>query len=226
MSIPAFWIKARVVRRAMMLIFVLVMSCATTSAQTSKQKRSQNHPPTVILKASPTTLCYGGEVELLADAKDPDGDRLTYKYTTGEGQIIGQGRRVRWRLGGMGQYKVEVEVSDGRGGVASSLTWITIFELCSCPSITMDGLVETLRTRPLVTFRLSLSGGVIYSKPTFSWSVSAGKIIKGKSKSVITVDTTGVEAENINATVKIGGLAPECDMVESFTVKNPSHQAP
>jgi len=225
MSILANSVNEKIAIRAVMLTLALAGLCVATSAQNSGRKASQNHPPAVTLIASPETLCYGGVVKLFADAHDPDGDKLTYKYTPDIGQIIGKGRKVRWRIDELGHYKVEVEVSDGRGGVASSSAFIINFELCSCPALSIDGSLDVGRTKPLMTFNLSMSGGQVI-KPTYSWTVSAGKIIRGKGKPSITVDTTGVKAEDITATVKIGGLAPECENMKSFTVRNPSHQSP
>jgi hypothetical protein len=225
MSILANSVNEKIVIRAVALTLALAGVCVAASAQNSGRKASQNHQPTVTLMVSPNTLCYGGIVKLFANADDPDGDRLTYKYTTNVGQIIGKGSKVQWKLGGMGYYEVVVEVSDGRGGAASSSAHITIFELCACPSLFMDGSVDAGRTRQLATFNISMAGPADL-KPTYLWSVSAGKIIRGKRAPSITVDATGAKAEDITATVKIGGLAPECENTKSFTLKNPSHQAP
>jgi hypothetical protein len=225
MSILANSVNEKIAIRAVMLTLALAGLCVATSAQNSGRKASQNHPPAVTLTAFPNTLCYGGIVKLFANANDPDGDRLTYKYTTNVGQIVGRGRKVRWKLGGMGSYEVVVVVSDGRGGAASSSTHITIFELCKCPSLYIEGSVDAGGARSLATFNISMAGPADL-KPTYSWTVSAGKIVEGKHRPSITVDTTGVKAEDIIATVKIGGLAPECENMKSFTVKNPSHQSP
>src|SRR4051812_46616715 len=106
-------LRVNIRKHAMIIAFACLWSCVSVTAQSSGKQASRNEPPVVILTASPTRLCLGGEVKLFADARDPDGDKLTYKYTTRVGQIVGQGRHVRWRLGGMGYYDVEVEVSDG-----------------------------------------------------------------------------------------------------------------
>lgn len=212
--------------QAATLALALSVSCAAASAQTSSKKERPNQPPTVLLTASPNHLCYGGEVKLLADAKDPDGDKLAYAYRANSGRIVGKGRKVRWLLSGMGLYEARVEVSDGRGGVANASATVHVFELCNCHSLSVSGSSEVLSERPIVRFDLNLSGGPVDLRPTYSWSVSAGKIIKGKKKISLLVDATGVAAEDITATVKVGGLDPECGHTGSFTVKNPARTAP
>lgn len=217
--------KVRVATRAMMLAIALVVTCVTVSAQSS-QKKPQSHSPTVTLTPTPTTLCYGGTVALLADAKNFDGDRLSYKYTTDSGQIVGHGRKAQWKLSGMGMYEARVEVSDGRGAVATASTQIIVFEMCGCPTININGSADVAGKRPLITFSLNISGGQTHRKPSYSWTVTAGKIIRGQGTPTVIVDIAGVEADEITATVKINGLDSTCQNEASFTLKNPLHGTP
>jgi hypothetical protein len=222
MSLLAKPMKVRFTTRAMMT-FALVITCVTVSAQSS-QKKSQNHPPIVTLTPTPTKLCYGGTVTLFADAKDFDGDKLTYKYTTDSGQITGKGHKVQWKLSGMGMYEVRVEVSDGRGGLATASTQIIVFELCGCPAITINGLADVAGKRPLITFSLTMSGGQAYRKPSYSWTINAGKIVRGQGTPTVNVDIARVEADEITALVKINGFNPSCQDMASFTLINPLHK--
>jgi hypothetical protein len=208
------------------LALALSISCAAVLAQTPSKEKRPNGPPAVTLTASTNRLCYGGEVKLVADAKDPDSDKLTYKYSAEYGRLEAQGRKASWRLDEMGFYEVSVEVSDGRWGVASASARVAVYELCLCPTLSVSGSALVLSERPTVRFDLNISGGAPDLEPTYSWSVSAGKIVKGKRTMSILVDAEGVEAEDITATVEVGRLAPECDRTESFTVKNPTRPAP
>lgn len=224
MSLLANLMKVGFITRAMVLASALIITCLAVSAQSS-QKKSQNHPPTVTLTASPTSLCYGGTVTLFADAKDPDGDKLTYKYTTNSGQVIGKGRKVQWKLVELGMYEVRVEVNDSRGGVARASTQITVYELCGCPAVTINGsAVEGKRS--LITFSLTTRGGKPYKKPSYFWTTTAGKIVRGQGTPTVIVDIARVEADEITATVKLSGFEPSCQDEASFTLKNPLRKTP
>ncbi|MDT4967527.1 MAG: hypothetical protein QOJ64_2264 [Acidobacteriota bacterium] len=216
-------LEAKVATKSTLLALALPMLCVAASAQIARKKVPQNLPPTVTLIASPTTLCYGGEVRLFADAKDPDGDKLTYKYTTSTGKLVGSGRRVRWGFDQLGHHRATVEVSDGRGGIASSSAFIINFELCNCPVLIIDGSVNAAGS--LATFSLSLMGPADL-KPAYTWTISAGKMVSGKRNPTLTVDTTGVQAETVTATVKIGGLDPECENMKTFTLNRLSPATP
>lgn len=54
---------------------------------------------------------------VLVDAKDPENDILTYRYSTSAGKIIGTGQKVVWDLteAPSGTYKLTAAVDDGCG---------------------------------------------------------------------------------------------------------------
>jgi hypothetical protein len=65
-------------------------------------------------RIEPFSLC-----ELECEAVDPDGDPLTYSWTTSAGDIFGEGPSVEWGSPvGEGLYRVSVTVDDSRGGIA------------------------------------------------------------------------------------------------------------
>jgi len=64
-------------------------------------------------------------------ASDPDGDELSYIWSTDGGNISGEGFIVTWVApNAYGDYTVTVTVTDDKGGEASKS--ITI-QVCSCP---------------------------------------------------------------------------------------------
>ena len=67
------------------------------------------------------------EVELVVKASDPDGDSLSYEYSTNEGKISGQGKSVLWDLRDLplGPHEVRVTVTDGKGGKANGVVTVT-----------------------------------------------------------------------------------------------------
>jgi hypothetical protein len=87
----------------------------------------------------------------------------------------------------------------------------------------MDGSVNAAGS--LATFSLSVMGPADL-KPTYTWTISAGKMVSGKRNPTLTVDTTGVQAETVTATVKIGGLDPECENMKTFTLNRLSPATP
>jgi hypothetical protein len=109
-----------------------------------------NNPPTTAVSASPTAIilpCREGfssetctatstQVQLAANATDPDGDTLLYTWSTTGGRITGDGANVTWDLSGVqpGTYTASVEVDDGCGCIAFSSTSVVVTECTDCLS--------------------------------------------------------------------------------------------
>ena len=82
-----------------------------------------NRPPTVSASCHPCVVPPGGASRLTATASDPDGDRLTYRWSALRGRMDGaaDGAAADWTAPGeTARVMVRVEVSDGRGGSASA----------------------------------------------------------------------------------------------------------
>jgi hypothetical protein len=123
-----------------------------------------NNPPTTAVSASPSRVvlaadCPSGErpregcvatssqVQLAANATDPDGDTLLYTWSTTGGRITGDGANVTWDLSGVqpGTYTASVEVDDGCGCIAFSSTTVTV-ERCECELIPIPPTPEATPT--------------------------------------------------------------------------------
>ena len=99
-----------------------------------------NNPPVVDLSADKTEVNPGEIVNLISSASDPDGDILSYKWTSTGGSIAGTGSSAIWTAPGFcGVYTVTVEVSDGRGG-GSAASWE--IGVVGCPGATISGYVR------------------------------------------------------------------------------------
>jgi len=87
-----------------------------------------NHPPTIACSADRTSVFAGERVRIATDARDPDGDTLTYTWRTNGGEIIGNGPSVDLDTTGLqpGDYAVTARVDDGRGGVADCASSIEV----------------------------------------------------------------------------------------------------
>tara|TARA_B110000014_G_C20107576_1_gene582731 strand:+ start:565 stop:2214 length:1650 start_codon:yes stop_codon:yes gene_type:complete len=88
-----------------------------------------NRPPTVTISCEPCEVEFGEEVRLRADATDPDGDALTYRWNapTGSFQDSADRATTRWSAPDQaGSVPVSVTVTDGLGGSASDTANIQV----------------------------------------------------------------------------------------------------
>jgi outer membrane protein OmpA-like peptidoglycan-associated protein len=82
-----------------------------------------NRMPTVVCEIEKSEVTPGESVRVRATASDPDGDALTYTWTTSAGRISGTGAEATLDTTGVtppATITVTVRVSDGRGGTAES----------------------------------------------------------------------------------------------------------
>ena len=87
-----------------------------------------NRPPTVAARCEPCTVPVGGSAAVIADAQDPDGDTLRYRWTAPNGTFANQtDRQTRWTATMQpGPVVITVTVDDGKGGTASATTTIQV----------------------------------------------------------------------------------------------------
>ena len=80
-----------------------------------------NRPPTVKATCDPMTVEVGKSSTCTADARDPDGDVLTYRWTAPTGTLASPAeRQTLWTAPGQeGTVPITVTVNDGKGGTAS-----------------------------------------------------------------------------------------------------------
>lgn len=90
-----------------------------------------NQAPMVSLVSDRPEILPGESVSLRATASDPDGDPLTYEWTTTAGRVTGTGATTTLDFTGAtppATANVTVRVSDGRGQTASSSTTVRLRE--------------------------------------------------------------------------------------------------
>ena len=87
-----------------------------------------NRPPTVDARCEPCTVEVGRTATVTADASDPDGDALTYKWSVPAGTITNPtARQTPWTAPMQeGPVQFTVTVSDGKGGTASDNVTIQV----------------------------------------------------------------------------------------------------
>ena len=168
--------------------------------------------------SSSTCTPSGNEVTLTANATDVDNDQLLYTWSVTGGRLTGEGRSVTWDLSGVanGTYTATVEVNDGNQHTVSSSATVTVADCTDCvkppppcPTVSVS-CPSDVDAGQAITFTASVSGGDSAATYTYNWSVSAGTISSGQGTSTITVDTNGVAAQSVTATVSIGGADPSC----------------
>jgi len=88
----------------------------------------QNRPPTVKAQCDPCTVEVGKSSTVSADARDPDGDVLTYRWTAPTGTLANPSERQTLWTAPMqeGTVPVTVTVNDGKGGTASDTVNIQV----------------------------------------------------------------------------------------------------
>jgi hypothetical protein len=150
-------------------------------------------------------------------SSDPT-DVLTYNYTVSGGRIVGTGANVTWDLSGVrpGTYTVTAGVDNGCGVCGTTKTeTITVRDCagcvapCVCPTLSVSG-GGVVNPGESMSFTANVSGGTA-TDITYNWTVSNGTISSGQGTPSITVDTTGLDGQNIQATVTISGsLCEQC----------------
>lgn len=158
-------------------------------------------------------------INVSTTAVDPENDVLTYNYTVSGGRISGTGANVQWDLSGAtpGTYTITAGVDDGCGICGRTETkTITVADcpdcvrVCECPTLSVSGPAGITSPGGTMTFTANVSGGSQESV-TYDWSVSAGEISSGQGTPSITVNVpTEMAGGNITATVKLGGIDPNC----------------
>jgi hypothetical protein len=134
------------------------------------------------------------------------------------GKLSGNGRKVTWDLSSAveGVYTAEVEVNDGNQHTAFASTKVTIAACSSCDpppppcpivSVSCPDIVDP---KPPMIFEAKVIGGDPKMEPTFTWTLSTGKIISGQGTAKIMVDVSTFVIEPITARVSVGGADPSC----------------
>ena len=89
-----------------------------------------NRPPTVKARCEPCIVEVGKSATVTCDANDPDGDQLTYRWTTPTGKLANPGdRQTLWTAPMQeGSVPVTCTVSDGKSGTATDTVTIQVIK--------------------------------------------------------------------------------------------------
>jgi hypothetical protein len=227
---------ARLARYAAPIALAALVSSVPADAQKSKVSvvNSTNAPLKLNLTSDMTTVtaCSNSgspEVRLTADAVSPSGSPIKYKWTTTGGTISGEGPVVTWNLAGLkpGYHKASLDiVTAGNDGECAAFSSITVLvNACApvrpvCPAVEVTGPTAVALDKPL-TFKSRYSGGTPGITPVYNWTVSAGTITEGQGTDTIKVDTTGLAAQTVRASLSLGGYNLDCAAETAVSMPGP-----
>jgi outer membrane protein OmpA-like peptidoglycan-associated protein len=99
-----------------------------------------NRPPTVEARCEPCTIEVGRTATVTAVAQDPDGDSLTYRWTTSAGTLQNPADRQTIVTAPQqeGPIQATVTVNDGKGGTASASTTIQVIRPAPVVELTFE----------------------------------------------------------------------------------------
>jgi hypothetical protein len=212
-----------------MILLALVAGSTIPGIKPAQRARSKrNRPPTIESFTSSVSAVYpcpfadNGScsssrpiVELEVKASDLDNDSLTYAYSVTQGALTGIGAFVNWDLSkaSFGMQTIGVEVTDQRGGKASSIARVNVvlcgscdppcpFLSVTCPSEVTEGDVAV--------FAATISGVGPDEKLIYLWSHSNGKRIAGEAAPELRIVAIGSAGDVIKGTVEVLGIDPTC----------------
>lgn len=112
-------------------------TCSTDIAVAVRPNRN----PVISCSAERSPILAGERVGINATASDPDGDPLTYSYSSTGGQVSGTGAKATFDSTGLapGSYTVNGKVDDGRGGTATCSTNVDVQAPAPPPQATKVG---------------------------------------------------------------------------------------
>ncbi len=99
-----------------------------------------NRPPTVKARCEPCTVEVGRQLTASADAQDPDGDTLTYRWTSPTGSFGNAAdRQTPWTAPGqVGAVPLTITVNDGKGMTATDTVTVQVIAPAAKKEVTFE----------------------------------------------------------------------------------------
>jgi OmpA family/Bacterial Ig domain len=113
---------------------------ATCAADVAVAKRP-NRPPVISCAPERNPIIAGERVAINSTASDPDGDPISYSYSSTGGQVSGNGPTAQFDSTGLsaGSYTVTCTADDGQGGRTSATTTVDVQQPAPPPQATKVG---------------------------------------------------------------------------------------
>jgi len=135
-----------------------------------------NHRPAIAGLEAPNRVLPSGRCQIVCNARDRDGDVLTYDWSTSAGNITGEGANVTFTApDSEGSSNITVVVTDGRGGVATRQLTIAVRanKAPTIASLTAEAVWTTPSSAIRVTCNASDPDG---DELSYRWSATGGDI--------------------------------------------------
>jgi len=99
-----------------------------------------NRPPTVKARCEPCTVEVGRQITASADAQDPDGDTLRYRWTSPAGSFGNAGdRQTPWTAPNqVGAVPLTITVDDGKGMTATDTVTVQVIAPAAKREVTFE----------------------------------------------------------------------------------------
>ena len=114
----------------LMVAAVLLMGVTAPASPTSSGEGAPNRPPVVRARCAPCSIPVGQTATVTADARDPDGNRLKYKWSAPAGSLKKASKQETIFTAPMveGPVFVTVRVDDRKGAIASDVITIQVIK--------------------------------------------------------------------------------------------------
>lgn len=187
--------------------------------------RRQNHPPTVTCAIQPTSIKQDETATMRASAVDPDGDPVTYSWTSSGGKVTGSGETATFDATGIapGEYTVTVNVADDHGHTVPCSSKITVIKKNLPPTITCQNPSVSITEGESATLRVQASDP--NNDPlTYTWKVGSETL--AATGPTITFGSAGRKpgTYQVTATVSDGEFTASC--TSTVTVNEKPNQPP
>lgn len=194
-------------------------------------RETLNYAPPTVTVTSDRTVVEAGDaapVQLTARASSPNNNPIRYAWRVTSGRIEGEGAAVAWQLAGVtpGQHKAYLVINTSNGNElceATAHTVVTVKPVALRPTCPTVGIAcpEQVKAGQPITFTSTLSGGTGNVPAIYNWTISSGKIVSGQGTSSITVDTSGLAGQTLNAALLMSGYDEACSATCTITFPIP-----
>jgi outer membrane protein OmpA-like peptidoglycan-associated protein len=187
-------------------------------AQVAFGKR-RNEPPTVTCAVANATIKQDETTTVRANAVDPDGDTLTYSWSTTGGKVTGSDSTATFDATGVapGKYTVTATVSDGKHQVSCS-SEITVIKKNLPPTVTCAPESSTITVGESATVRATASDPN-NDRLTYAWTINGQRVASEGPELVF--GSEGREPGNYTVTVTVsdGEFTATCSSTVTVQAK-------
>jgi len=138
-----------------------------------------NHPPVIHYMTADEQITLSGSAQIQCVATDKDKDTLSYQWSADGGMIEGTGDNVTWiPPDSIGDYTIEVIVTDGQGGEAvDSVTISAALKLNQPPTIISLTAEKERVTEYMTTTIECIAQDADGDELSFAWAATDGTVI-------------------------------------------------